>query len=429
MAEVLDPPAKQAQKSGDSTFELLKENMEAAKGAQKPAAQVPAGAPAAKDENDLTASFQEKFTPLQKDGKIEDINKLRAEVDAAVKGGKKVSTEFLTQLELSAETPEQKQIREVTAQKEAIQADLKLSETEKAEALKKLEGVKEVNFWEKEDFGTTPVPEAQKDENKEKLKKAEADKLVALKAKQFDEIEADPFVKAYLSSKQAGKGVDTFLAETTTNNPANLSDEQVLDKRIARFALSEDDAAEERESFKTMSPTGRKELIAKERGLLNADYKKNFEKYSTSNAAESERLLSVANKGIKEANDFLASVQGKEVWGITYDSTQIQKLEDFAQGIMQNGLFKEDGSWDVPKIMRLGMKELNTQHMLQKAYEKGQYAANEEWYKTHARPSANNGIAKVPDASIVNKDKAADEQQKAEWRKKNNLSEVVPAGR
>ena len=426
MADVLEAPVKEVKKTGDSTFELLKENFEATKGAQKPAAIPQAPAPIA-DTTDVTASFQEKFAPLQKDGKIEDINKLRADVDAAVKSGKKVSAEFLTQLELSAETPDQRQIRELTTQKETIQKDLKLSDIEKAEALKKLESVKEPNFWEKEDFGNTPTPEAKKDENVEKTKKEEADKLIALKAKQFEDIEADPFVKAYLSAKQTGKPVDAFLTEISNGNPANLTDAQILENSIKRMGLNDEESEEQREHFKSMSPIQRKEAISKERTILTSDYKKNFEKYSTSNAAESERMLSVANKAIKESSDYLSGIQGKEVWGIHYDSTQTQKLEEWAKNIMENGLFKEDGSWDIPKIMRLGMKELNTQHMLQKAFEKGEFTSDEKWYAKYGRPSKNNGIARTPDASIVNKDKSDFERQQKEWREKNHLSEAVAA--
>lgn len=367
-----------------------------------------------KDESDLTESFKTKYAPLQKEGNVEEINKLRAEIQEQVKSGKKVSADFLKQLELDSETPEQKQIRELTAQKEAITNDLKLSEVEKTEALKKLDSIKEPNYWETPEFDKTNIPATVENTDKNK---EEVLKILSEKAKQYDAIYNDEFLKAYISAKESGKPVGEFLSELNKENPATLTDAQVLESSITRSGLTAEEAEEQREHFKSMSPIYKKEMIANERALLNKDYKKNFEKYSTSNVAEREKTISIAKQAIKETNDYLTNIQNKEVWGIQYDSTQTQKLEEWAKNVMENGLFKEDGSWDIPRIMRLGMKELNTQHMLQKAYEKGQYVTNEEWYKKYGRPSNNNGIAKIPEASIVNKTQEERKKQDEQWRK------------
>lgn len=417
MTEVLEAPVETKKKtiipsSDDSVGENLIKNLmlhdEKNEAKKSPVTPVTSGTI-----EDLTKSFQEKFFPLQKEGKIEDINKLRAEVETAVKEGKKVDASFLQQLELSAETPEKKQIRELTAQKESIANDLKMSESEKTEALKKLEGAKEKNYWEEETFDNPNAVVEKDTKSKEYFSK-----LFESKAKQLDEIQADPFVTAYLSAKESGKNVDAFLSEIVKGNPADLTEAQLLEKRIIRAGLTLEEAEEERDAFKAMSPTGRKELIAKERALANQDYQKNFEKYSTDNAAEREKTLSVAKQAIKETTDYLSNIQGKEVWGITYDSTQTQKLAEWTKNVMENGLFREDGTWDVPKIMQLGMKALNTQHMLQKAFEKGQFTKDEEYFQKYGRPSKENGLAKAPEAKFVNKTKEEIEKQNADWRSK-----------
>lgn len=426
MVNASEAPVKnQNNTSSDSTFELLKENFEASNPKKDAAPATSAPIP----NEDLTANFKEKFTALQSSGKIEDFQKLHTEVQESIKSGKKISSEFLSQIEISTETTEQRQIRELTAQKEGIQKDLKLSEVEKIESLKKLESVKEPNFWEKEDFNNTPgVDGDPAEKNKDKKENQTDFKALYEKAtKDLEQYTGDDFIKSYKSATDSGKDTASFISEIASNNPATLTDEQIVEKGFTRMGLTEDEVIEQREHFKS-SPLQRREFIAKEKNILKADYKKNFEKYSTNNAAETQRQIHIAEQGIKGVNDFVTNIQGKEVWGINYDSTQTQKLTDWANEIMAGGgLFKKDGTWDVPKIMRLGMKELNTQHMLQKAFEKGQFTSDEKKFQEYGRPSNNNGIAKVVDASIVNKDHSDLERQTAEWRKKNNLSEVTPA--
>ncbi len=365
------------------------------------------------DKDDVTAAYQEKFTPIQKEGNIEAINKLREEIQKDITDGKKVDDAFLRQLELSAETPDQKKIREVTAQRDAIQNDLKLSEVEKTEALKKMEGTKEKKYWEDPEFSGDPITGKEKNESVTAQVPAE----IADKAKKYDEIVNDSFYKAYKSALESGKSVPEFLTEISNGNPATLTDAQVLEKSIARAGLSDEEAIEQRDHFNSMSPIAKKDLLKKEREILNKDYQKNFEKFSTNNAAEKEKLHKAAEQAIKDTKSYLTNLQGKEVWGIQYDSTQISKLEAFATNLMENGLFKEDGTWDVPKIMRIGMKELNSQHMLQKAYEKGAYEKEEEMYQTYQRPSKNSGIGRTPDASVVNKQKSENAAHDEQWKK------------
>ncbi|MEK6809358.1 MAG: hypothetical protein AABY40_01665, partial [Nanoarchaeota archaeon] len=240
------------------------------------------------------------------------------------------------------------------------------------------------------------------------------------KAKQYDEITNDAFIKAYLSSKESGKTTGDFLSEIVKDNPAHLTDEQVWEQKIKKSGLTDEETEEERENFKEMKPMQKKSVIAKERSELEKEYQRNFEKYSTGNTQEKEKTIAIANQAIKETEDFLTKLQDKNVAGILYDSTQLQKLSEDARDLMENGLFKKDGTWDVPRVMRIGMMR-NSQHMLQKAYEKGKTEAQEEFFNRYGRPSKNNGIAAIPEAKILNKEKAKIELENQQWRERNRI--------
>lgn len=413
------PVEKKEITSNDSTFKMLVENFEETKGAAKkdePTKTIPVV-----EASDLTESFKEKFAPLQKEGNAEAISKLREEITQALKDGKTVSDELLKQMEIPVTAPDEK-IKALEVEKQRILGDLKLNKEQKEEAIAKLEtATKKKPFWEEEDFISAPIVE---DKDVEAKKHADLIKSYEEKSKKYDAIESDSFIRAYLEAKESGKPVGDFLSDLQKDNPANLTNEQLLEKRIVREGLTTEEAEEEREKFNSLSPIEKKKVIAAERELANKDYQKNIEKYSTTNAAEKERTLSVAKQAIKDKNDYLQNLKDKEKWGITYDSTQISKLEEYANNVMQNGLFTKDGTWDVPRIMRLGMMENNMKHMLQKAHETGKTEGLEESFEKYGRPSKSNGIAGKPDVSIINKEKSEEDKQAAEFNKKRGINPV-----
>lgn len=420
MPETVAPPIEKTKNtSSDSTFNMLIENFEETKGAAKK--EEPVKTTPVADTNNLTESFKEKFAPLQKEGNVEAINKLREEITEAVKNGKTVDAELLKQMELLAVDPNDK-IKALEVEKQKILGDLKLTKEQKDEAIAKLDiATKKKPFYEEEDFLATPVAE---DKDVEAKKQADLIKSYEEKSKKYDAVESDTFIRAYLEAKESGKPVGEFLSDLAKDNPASLTNEQLLEKRIAREGLTADEAEEEREKFSALSPIEKKRVIAAERELANKDYQKTIEKYSTTNAAEKERTLSVATQAIKDKSDYLQNLKDKEVWGINYDSTQVSKLEAFASNVMENGLFTKDGTWDVPEIMRLGMMKINMKHMLQKAHETGKTEGLEESFEKYGRPSKSNGIAGKPDISIINKEKTEDQRHVDEWKKKNNFSSV-----
>ena len=425
MPEVIEAPAKEVVKptSSDSNFNMLIENFEKNKGETKNADSPIVDTPVI-DANDLTESFKEKFAPLQKEGNVEAINKLREEIQEAVKTGKKVSPELMAQLEVPVdmEAVNKQKIANLEVEKQKILTDAKLTKEQRDEAIAKLEVVTtKKKYWEEPDFVEAPITA---DQDAEKRKLEDLQKSYEVKAKQYDAIESDSFIKAYLSAKESGKPVAEFLSELGKDNPAGLTAEQILEKRIAREGLTADEAEEERDSYKALSPIAKKEFIAKERALLNKDYQSNFEKYSSSTTAEREKTISVAKQSIKDRSDYLAKIENQEVWGIKYDSTQISKLNDYAANIMENGLFTKDGTWDVPRIMRLGMMELNMKHMLQKAHESGKTENAEEFFQKYGRPSINNGISGKPDASFLNKEKTDDQKSKEKFQENRGIKTV-----
>lgn len=356
-------------------------------------------------QDDPTKQFQEKLTALQ--GKPDEILKLKEEVQQAVKDGKKISPEFLKQFE--EETPEQKKIKELTVKKTEIENNLKLSEEEKKKAIVELEEVKkpEPKYWEKENLG---IDEVLKNEHEQVEEPSNEEYLQ--KSLQYDEILKDPFITAYLTNKEAGKTSIDFISELSKENPKNISDDALLEMRIKRNGLTDEEAEEERDRYKELSPIQKRNLLGEERGRLNEQYQKTLEKFSANTTAEKEKIQNIAIQAVKEHENYIANLKDKQVAGILYDSTQLQKLSDWAQDAMLNGLMRKDGSWDVPRIMQLGMLALNKNHMLQKAYEKGKTEAQEDFFKEYGRPSKTNGIARTPETSVLNKKEQFEQESK-----------------
>ncbi len=377
--------------------------------------------PVVAEENNATVEFQEKFNQISKDGNPEAIAALKDEVSAALKSGKKVDKVVLDQLGISAETPEQKEIADLKVKQELIQNDLKLSKEEKDAALKKLEATpKKKEYWQEDNFMADEETPASKKEEGIPADTTKYQELYEIQKKELDSYKNDEFIKSYRTATASGKNAATFLQELGKNNPSNLSDNQILEGIIKKAELDEDATETQREYYKNMDPVGRRDVIAKERARLNEGYQNSFKQYSVDNKAESDRNTAIAKQGIKEVQELLSKNEGKEVWGIKYDSTQINKLRDWVGNVFANGLYRKDGTFDAPKAMQLGMLALNNKHMLQKAFEKGKFSAEEEGFKTTKRPSNNNGIgASLPDAELITHDENKTEEENEEFMKKN----------
>jgi hypothetical protein len=255
----------------------------------------------------------------------------------------------------------------------------------------------EPNFWETEE----PVSEDKKQEAKAKdIKDLES------KAKQYDEIINDKFYNAYKSAKEAGKDVTTFLSEIQGQDPSKLSLDQLMMEQLKSENLSPDAIAKEMEDFNELSERAKIRETKDVKARLIKEQENRLGQYATDNQASQERFAQIGKKAQQEKEQYLEGQKGKKVMGIEMTPTLTNELNDFYENF---NITREDGSIDVPRIMQLGLLEKKSKIMLQNAYSKGKTDAELAFYKTHARPSKDNGIAVVPE--VKNKSQQSETQK------------------
>lgn len=230
--------------------------------------------------------------------------------------------------------------------------------------------------------------------------KATNTKDLEIKAKKYDEILDDKLTAAWFSAKNVGKDITTFLAEVSGIDPNKLSLEQLMEIQLKSENLSPEAFTEEMDRFKDLGERAQKIETKEVKARLISEQENKLKEYSANNQASQAKMLEIGHRALKEKEQYLESKKGKKEMGIEMTPTLISELNTAYENF---NIEREDRSIDVPRIMNLLLLEKKSKLIAQTAYSKGRTDMELEFYKTHSRPSKDNGITVVPEVKIQNK--------------------------
>lgn len=249
----------------------------------------------------------------------------------------------------------------------------------------------EPNFWEEE----APVTV----EKQEEIKAGNIKEL-ELKAKAYEEILEDKLAAAWFSAKKSGKDIHTFLADVQGVDPNKMSLEDLQREQLKRE--NPDPAYIEKGMEEFAEYTDRQKLkeVQGIKNTLKAEQENRLREYASNNQESQKKMVEIGHKALKEKEQYLESQKGKKVMGIEMTPTLISELNNAYENF---NIEREDKTIDVPRIMNLLLLEKKSKLIAQTAYSKGRTDMELEFYKTHSRPSKDNGIANVPEVKNQNK--------------------------
>lgn len=297
-------------------------------------------------------------------------------------------------------TEEQKAQAQLEENNKKISAEKEVKKTEGLE--KKIETLEtkveeneiQKNHWEAEEeplkegeTKATTDDKGNKIDNKEiLLKKYES------QAKEYEKLMSEPLVKAFISAKEAGKDVSTFINEVKGTDIKTLTDEQVWEKELQSASLTPDEVTAEMDSFKDLSPYQKKKQAEPIREKLESQQSERLKQYASENSATASQAKEVAIKFNTEKEQYLNSVKGKTVMGLEMTPARLQEQSDYIDNF---SLQRADGTVDVSRIMRIGILEKNYKLLLQNAYTKGENDKAIKMLKEIARPSREDSALKL----------------------------------
>jgi len=359
---------------------------------------------------DSFAKRVEELDAAKKNPPIPPLNTVKETV-ALLNGESKEKENGQEKQNIASPTEPQKQVETLKNEKEKIQSELKETEQQKADALKKLEDTKKSPQWWEQAEKSAGDKEVVSDESKDKELET---RLNQLKAKEdaYNELLNDEFIKAIVTGKKAGKDVTAIINEIKGVDVDSISAEQLyeMDLRENNPKLTAEEITEDLEEFKSFTAAKQARETKSIREKLRLENEQRLSKYATKNEEQIQKNTEWTRQAVENTKNFIESVKETD-YGIEMTPSRIEEVNVMITKGLNRGFYNKDGSynskfafeqaiWAIPDLRKV---------IMENAYNKGVAKGKEETLLEYQR-----GDGKKPDGVRtpplpVNKNRTAKE--------------------
>jgi len=301
-------------------------------------------------------------------------------------------------LQMAAEAQIKENNLKIEAEKKQAADAAALADAEKAK-VDAIAAAPEVPAWYEEASKTDDIVTAGD--------KAVADPELETKAKAYDDLINDEFVKAYTSAKKSGKNITSFIKEVAPLDVDSIPDKQLFVLSLQKAGLTAEDMEIENDAFDNYTPLQKKRAVAEIKEQLRKEDSDKLAKYITDNKVDQAKNEEYLKKYKTDKSEFLSKLKTKEDYmGLKLNQSDIEQAMQYVEHGFPTT--KDDGSYNLPSMFELAVFRSKKKEIAQSLINKGVSLGREALLKELSRTDRNDGAGKVlPDVTVENKgDKA-----------------------
>jgi hypothetical protein len=202
----------------------------------------------------------------------------------------------------------------------------------------------------------------------------------------------DPQVRALIEARRNNESMFDLSDKIRGNDPAKLSDAQLLEMKLDTFGLSEEEKEIERDSFASLSPLSKKEFIRPVKEQLIQEQKSRLELFANAAQEKNQQTQAVVQRAtqraISDLDNISASLTGQKVYGLEITPERLEKLKDY---VLENTSVLNDGTLNVTlqQNFQNGIKQLFTEDIIKAQVAQTASDTTVKVLKENLRPSMN----------------------------------------
>ena len=237
--------------------------------------------------------------------------------------------------------------------------------------------------------------------------KAAIDPELETKAKAYDELLNDKFVKAYTSAKKSGKNITSFIKEVAPLDVDSIPDKQLFVLSLQKAGLTTEEMEIENDAFDNYTPLQKKRAVAEIKESLRKEDGDKLAQYITDNEVDQAKNEEYLKKYKADKSEFLSKLKTKEDYmGLKLNQSDIEQAMQYVEHGFPTT--RKDGTYNLPSMFELAVFRSKKKEIAQSLINKGVSLGREALLKELSRTDRNDGAGKVlPDVTVENKgDKA-----------------------